>query len=69
MNEQGSRFWEIFFEVYESLPRQGPGNRVCAARVLRLCVGLPRKPMIVDLGCGVGGQTLHLADLTTGGLV
>jgi SAM-dependent methyltransferase len=25
--------------------------------------------MIVDLGCGVGGQTLHLADLTTGSIV
>jgi SAM-dependent methyltransferase len=25
--------------------------------------------MIADLGCGVGGQTLHLADLTTGSIV
>jgi len=50
--------------VFESLPRQGPGNRDCAARVLRLCAGLPLTPMIVDLGCGVGGQTLHLAGLT-----
>ena len=59
----------IVFEVFESLPRQGPGNRDCAARALRLCVGFPRIPMIVDLGCGVGGQTLHLADLTTGSIV
>lgn len=69
MNEHDTRFWEIFFEVYESLPRQGPGNRDCAARALRLCAGLPRTPMIVDLGCGVGGQTLYLADLTTGSIV
>ena len=69
MSAQGSRFWEIFFEVYENLPRQGPGNRDCAAKALRLCTGLPRVPMIVDLGCGVGGQTLHLADLTTGSIV
>jgi len=69
MNDQGSRFWEIFFEVYESLPRQGPGNRACAERALRLCAGLPRAAKIVDLGCGVGGQTLHLADLTTGSIV
>ncbi|MBN2383161.1 class I SAM-dependent methyltransferase [bacterium] len=66
MNDYGSRLWEIFFEVYEGLPRQGPGNRRCTERALRLCVGLPRASMIVDLGCGVGGQTLHLADLTTG---
>jgi len=69
MNEHDSRFSEIFLEVYESLPRQGPGNRDCAARALRLCAGLPRTPMIVDLGCGVGGQTLHLAELTTGSIV
>jgi SAM-dependent methyltransferase len=69
MSDYGSRFWEIFFEVYESLPRQGPGNRDCAERALRLCTGLSRAPMIVDLGCGVGGQTLHLADLTTGSIV
>ena len=69
MNEHGSRFWEIFFDVYENLPRQGPGNRDCAERALRLCVGLPRASMIADLGCGVGGQTLHLAELTTGSIV
>lgn len=69
MNEHDSRFWEIFLDVYEGLPRQGPGNRECAARALRLCTGLPRTPVIVDLGCGVGGQTLHLADLTAGSIV
>ncbi|MDF1614843.1 class I SAM-dependent methyltransferase [Desulfurivibrio sp. AMeS2] len=69
MNEPSPRFWKIFFEVYEHLPRQGPGNRDCAARALRLCVGLPRTPMILDLGCGVGGQTLQLAELTTGSIM
>jgi len=69
MNNSDSRFWEIFFEVYENLPRQGPGNRDCAERALGLCAGLPQAPRIIDLGCGVGGQTLHLADLTTGSIV
>ena len=69
MNNHDSLFRKIFLEVYESLPRQGPGNRDCAERALRLCVGLPRAPMIADLGCGVGGQTLHLADLTDGSIV
>lgn len=69
MNEHGSRFWEIFFEVYESLPRQVLGNCDCAAKALRLCTRLPRVPTIVDLGCGVGGQTLHLSGLTTGSIV
>jgi SAM-dependent methyltransferase len=63
------RFWEIFFEVFEALPRQGPGNRACAGRALGLCRDLPESPDILDLGCGVGAQTLHLAELTSGSIV
>ncbi len=63
MNE---RFREIFFQVYEPLPRQGPGNLDSAGRALALCRHLPPSPMILDMGCGVGGQTLHLAHLSPG---
>ena len=66
MNEPTPRFWQIFFEVFESLPRQGPGNRACAARAISFCRDLPATPAVLDLGCGVGGQTLHLAELTQG---
>jgi len=69
MNEPLPRFWPIFFELYESLPRQGPGNRVCAARALAFCHDLPPTPAVLDLGCGVGGQTIHLAELTSGTIV
>jgi len=69
MTEPTPRFWEIFFELYEGLPRQGPGNRACAERALGLCRGLPQTPAMLDLGCGVGGQTLHLADLLPGALI
>lgn len=69
MIEPNRRFWEIFFEVYEALPRQGPGSRDCAARALRLCGGLHRSPAVLDLGCGVGGQTLQLAELTSGSII
>lgn len=68
MNDPGPRFWELFFEVYEALPRQGPGHRECAARALRLCKALPASPVILDLGCGVGCQTLQLAGLTSGAI-
>ena len=61
--EPTTRFWEIFFELYEGLPRQGPGNRTCAVKALGLCRDLPPKPAVLDLGCGVGGQTLYLAEL------
>jgi len=69
MNQPGPRFWEIFFEVYENLPRQGPGNRACAARALGLCRDLPPSAAILDLGCGVGGQTLQLAGLVPAGSI
>jgi SAM-dependent methyltransferase len=60
---------QIFFEVFEALPRQGPGNRASAARAFALCRDLPPSPAVIDLGCGVGGQTLHLAELTSGTIV
>lgn len=66
MSEPSPRFRQIFFEVYEALPRQGPGNRACAARALAGCRELPPSPAVLDLGCGVGGQTVHLAELLPG---
>ncbi|MDY0061651.1 MAG: class I SAM-dependent methyltransferase [Myxococcota bacterium] len=66
MSEPTPRFWEIFFEVFEGLPRQGPGNRACAVRALGLCRDLPLRPAVLDLGCGGGGQTLQLAELLPG---
>lgn len=68
MNDFSPRFWLIFFELYESLPRQGPGNRDSAAKALALCRDLPPRPTVLDLGCGTGGQTLDLADLTAGSI-
>jgi SAM-dependent methyltransferase len=69
MSDPSPRFWEIFFDVYEALPRQGPGNRASARSALGLCRGLPAAPSVLDMGCGVGGQTLHLAELTSGTIV
>lgn len=69
MNGPPPRFWPIFFELYESLPRQGPGNRDCAAKALSFCRDLSPAAAVLDLGCGVGGQTLHLAELTSGSIV
>lgn len=64
-----SRAEQIFFEVFEPLPRQGPGNFACAERALALCAALPISPRVLDLGCGSGEQTFHLASLTKGTIV
>jgi SAM-dependent methyltransferase len=64
-----TRAEEIFFEVFEPLPRQGPGSLACTRRALSLCRELPASPRVLDLGCGSGSQTLHLASLTTGSIL
>lgn len=69
MTGPGPRFRELFLEVFESLPRQGPGSLSCVVRALGLCRDVGRDPAILDLGCGVGAQTLHLAALTSGSIV
>ncbi len=69
MTQSAPRARQVFFEVYEALPRQGPGDRASAARALALCRHLPASPAVLDLGSGVGGQTLHLAELTPGSIV
>lgn len=53
----------VFFDAHSNLPREGPGNRDSTARALRLMGPLPKAPLIVDIACGPGAQTLDLADL------
>ena len=64
MNEPSPRFFEIFFEIFESLPPQDPGNLMSARKALCFCEDLPNVPEVLDLGCGTGSQTLQLAEPT-----
>ncbi len=59
---------EALFELFESLPRQGPGSDASTRRALAALPRLPATPRILDLGCGSGRQSVVLA-LETGGFV
>lgn len=53
----------VFFDVHSGLPREGPGNRACTERALKLAGELPHEPRVLDIACGPGMQTMDLADL------
>lgn len=57
---------QIFFQIHSGLPREGPGSKVSTQRAFSNIQDLPAKPMILDIGCGPGAQTLGLAQLSTG---
>ena len=57
---------EIFFEIHDDIPRGGPGNYDSTQRAFSTLEFLPDKPSILDIGCGPGMQTLHLAQITNG---
>lgn len=52
---------QYFYELFEKLPRQGPGCREATLRALGLLTELPANPAVLDIGCGSGRQTLVLA--------
>ena len=57
---------ELIYEVYGSLPRQGPGDDASTGRALGLMTELPENARILDVGCGSGAQTVSLARRTGG---
>jgi SAM-dependent methyltransferase len=60
--ETDGRSFELFLEVYGTLPRAGPGGEEHTIRALGLVPG--RSPRtVLDLGCGPGAQTVCLASV------
>jgi ubiquinone/menaquinone biosynthesis C-methylase UbiE len=60
---------DLFRELTEGLPRQGPGSEAATLRALATVTGLPASPRILDLGCGPGAQTIDLVRATRGEIV
>ena len=61
MDFDNPRMCEVFFDIYDALPRAGPGTAESTLRALALADPLPEGALVLDLGCGPGRQTLDLA--------
>jgi SAM-dependent methyltransferase len=60
---------EYFYELFCSLPRGGPGDNKSTRKAFGYLKNLPSEPLILDIGCGHGVQTLELARNTNGKII
>lgn len=60
---------ELLCKMHEGLPRQGPGSNACTEKAFGMILNIPEKPLILDVGCGSGMQTIELARLSKGHIV
>jgi SAM-dependent methyltransferase len=60
---------ELFWLAHEGLPREAPGSAATTRTLLHLAGPLPRRPRVVDIGCGTGPASLLLATETGGDVV
>lgn len=56
----------VFSDVHSQLPREGPGNQGSTQKALSMVGRLPENPLVLDIACGPGMQTLDLAALLPG---
>jgi SAM-dependent methyltransferase len=61
-----TRKWARFFEIFESIPRGGPGDPTSTRRALSMMTDLPAQPRVLELGCGPGSGAANLARLSGG---
>lgn len=60
---------DVFFEIHNYNPREGPGSFQATKLAFSMLGDLPPCPRILDVGCGPGAQTLDLSLITDGEIV
>jgi ubiquinone/menaquinone biosynthesis C-methylase UbiE len=60
---------QYFHELFESLPRCGPGDNKTTRRAFNTIPKPPVHPLVLDIGCGPGVQTIELAKLSKGRII
>jgi len=56
---------DFLTEIYKDLPKLGPGSPETARRVYA-ALELPKRPVILDVGCGTGMTSIELARISGG---
>ncbi len=60
---------EYIYELCEALPRSGPGDNECTRRAYNSIPHPKQHPLILDIGCGQGMQTIELAKISDGNII
>jgi ubiquinone/menaquinone biosynthesis C-methylase UbiE len=60
---------EYLYELCEALPRCGPGDNEYTRRAFHSIPQPPPHPLILDIGCGPGVQTIELARISNGKII
>ena len=60
---------ELICEYFMELERQGPGSPESTIKALGFIDNFSSDLKIADLGCGIGGQTMILANIFTGNII